>query len=63
MPISPLIIPIAEVFADLATEVTDEIIYLENVQDLNPDVRELSNISPRERGAENIFLSNNQVNE
>ncbi|SKA06742.1 hypothetical protein [Selenihalanaerobacter shriftii] len=37
---------IAEVFANLATEVTDEIIFLEDIQALNPDVKRLSNINP-----------------
>ncbi len=46
----PVIRPIAEVFANLATEVTQEVVFLENVEELNPDVRRLSNVSNGETG-------------
>ncbi|MFW6264904.1 MAG: hypothetical protein ACOC3B_02240 [Bacillota bacterium] len=39
---------IAEVFSDLANEVINEIEYLEDLRDLKPDVRRLSNINPAE---------------
>lgn len=39
---------IAEVFEDLATEVANEIVVLEDFVALNPDVTRLSNVSPGE---------------
>ncbi|MDI3547929.1 MAG: hypothetical protein PWR10_1581 [Halanaerobiales bacterium] len=36
---------IAEIFEDLVTEVIEELVFLEDFQNLNPDVRTLSNIS------------------
>ncbi len=42
--------PIAEVFANLATEVTQEVVFLENVEELNPDVIRLSNVSGGQTG-------------
>jgi len=46
----PIIRPIAEVFANLATEVTQEVVFLEDVEELNPDVRRLSNVSNGQTG-------------
>ncbi|MFW6030935.1 MAG: hypothetical protein ACOCRO_11880 [Halanaerobiales bacterium] len=51
---------IAEVFADLATEVINELVYLEDVRDLNPDIRRLSNINPGENGNNGIGNNGNQ---
>jgi hypothetical protein len=48
--ILPIIRPIAEVFANLATEVTQEVVFLEDVEELNPDVRRLSNVSNGQTG-------------
>lgn len=42
---------IAEVFEDLATEVTEEITFLEDFRDLNPDIRTLTNINPQSSSA------------
>ncbi|MTI60366.1 MAG: hypothetical protein FH762_10430 [Firmicutes bacterium] len=39
---------IAEVFEDLATEVTVEILVYEDFLDLNPQVREFPNLSPND---------------
>jgi len=40
---------VAEAFANLATEVIDEVVFLESIQELNPDVRTLSNINPKNK--------------
>ncbi|MFW5981931.1 MAG: hypothetical protein ACOCQO_01840 [Halanaerobiaceae bacterium] len=51
---------IAEVFSDLANEVINEIVYLEDLRDLNPDVRRLSNINPGENGDNRVVENGNQ---
>jgi hypothetical protein len=52
---------VGEVFANLATEVTNEVVFLEDIQDLNPDVRTLSNINPQ--SSTNQISSNNSNNQ
>ncbi|MFW5976771.1 MAG: hypothetical protein ACOCQS_02380 [Bacillota bacterium] len=51
---------IAEVFEELATEITEEIIYLEDLQNLRPDVTTLDNINNQNTNEEeNNSVENN----